>query len=387
MRGHIRERSPGHLAIVIDVRDPESGKRKRKWHSFRGTKREAQTECARLIGEHKAGRVNLAPKNIAVGEFLARWLDHARSQIAPRSHERYSDLIDTFTRLIGNTALAKLQPVMISQVYAKALKSGRRDGKGGLSARTVLCMHAVLHQALAQAVRWDLLGRNPADAVEPPKVERRQMNALDTDATATLVEAARSHRLHIPVLLAVMTGMRRGEIAALRWKSIDLERGTLAVVASAEQTKDGAVREKPPKNGKGRAVELPALVVEELRRYRAQQAEGLLRLGIRLNDDHHVVTREDGLPLKPHSLSDEFRVFLLKRKLKRVRLHDLRHTHATLLLKGGVHPKIAQERLGHSSIALTLDLYSHVLPGMQRQAADMLDQSMRDAFERTKNKR
>jgi integrase len=385
MKGHIRERSPGHWAIVIDAQDPKTGKRRRKWHSFKGTKREAQVECARLIGEHKAGRINLALTRITVSEFLLRWLDHMQAQLTPRSHERYSEIVTkNISPLIGHLALGKLQPATISQAYAKALKSGRCDGQGGLSPKTVLYMHRILRQALAQAVLWDLLGRNPADAVEPPKTERRQMNALDADATAALVDAARNTNLFIPVLLAVMCGIRRGEIAALRWKSVDLERGTLAVVASAEQTKDG-VREKPPKNGKGRSVELPLLVVEELRGHHIQQAEHLLRLGVRLTDDRHVVMREDGLPIQPRSLTHAFQNFLGKQKFKRVRLHDLRHTHATLLLKSGVHPKIAQERLGHSSIVITLDLYSHVLPGMQREAAQLLDQNMRAAFERTGN--
>jgi integrase len=386
MKGHIRERSPRHWAIVIDAQDPETGKRRRKWHSFRGSKREAQVECCRLIGEHKAGRINLAPNRTTVGEFLARWLDHMQAQLTPRSHERYSELVTkNILPLIGNLALAKLQPATISQAYAKALKTGRCDGQGGLSPKTVLYMHRILRQALAQSVLWDLLGRNPADAVEPPKTERRQMNALDADATAALLDAARNTSLFIPVLLAVMCGIRRGEIAALRWKSVDLERGMLAVVGSAEQTKDG-VREKPPKNGKGRSVELPLLVVDELRRHRVLQAQHFLQLGVRLTDDHHVVMRKDGLPIQPRSLTYAFQIFLGKQKLRRIRLHDLRHTHATLLLKGGVHPKIAQERLGHSSIAITLDLYSHVLPGMQREAAQLLDRSMRAAFERTGNK-
>jgi integrase len=322
-----------------------------------------------------------------VAQFLDRWLDHARTKVSPLSHQRYSEIVaKNIVPAIGHMALAKLQPAAISSFYAAALQSGRCDGQGGLSAKTVLLVHRILRQALAQAVTWDLLGRNPAAAVEPPKVERRQMIALDTDAAAALVEAARGTSLFIPVLLAVMCGIRRGEIVALRWKSVDLDRGMLSIVASAEQTKAG-VREKPPKNGRGRLVELSSIVVEELRRHRVQQAESLLRIGIRLTDDHHVFMREDGLPLQPHSLTLAFREFLRRQKMPRIRLHDLRHTHATLLLKGGVHPKIAQERLGHSSIAMTLDLYSHVLPGMQREAADMLDQSMRDAFERNGNKR
>jgi integrase len=387
MKGHIRERSPGHWAIVIDARDPENGKRLRKWHSFKGTKREAQTECARLIGEHKAGKVNLAPNKTTVAEFLAHWLEHMQAQLTPRSHERYSELVTkNIVPLLGSVGLAKLQPVMISQAYAKALKNGRRDGKGGLSPKTVLYMHRVLRQALAQAVLWELLGRNPADAVEPPKTERRQMTVLDTDAIATLVEAARDSGLFILVLLAVMCGLRRGEIAALRWRSVDLDRGTLSVIASAEQTKK-TVREKPPKNGKGRSVALPSLVVDELRRYRIRQAENLLRLGVRLTDDHHVVMREDGLPSQPRSITHAFQTFLKTHKLQRVKLHELRHTHATQMLKSGVHPKVAQERLGHSSIAITLDLYSHVMPGMQDEAAQRVDLALRAAIERAGNKK
>ena len=191
---------------------------------------------------------------MTVAAFLVRWLEHMQTQITPKSHERYTELAQkNIAPVLGAIALAKLTPAAISHAYAKALKSGRRDGKGGLSAKTVLYMHRVLRQALAQAVLWQLLGRNPADVVEPPKTERRQMTALDTDATATLVETARGTSLFIPVLLAVMCGIRRGEIAALRWRSVDLERGTIAVVASAEQTKD-TVREKPPKNGKTRTL-------------------------------------------------------------------------------------------------------------------------------------
>jgi integrase len=335
MKGHIRERSPGRWAIVIDDRDPATGKRMRKWHSFAGTKRAAQTECARLIGAHKDGKVSLAPAKTTVAEFLARWLDHMQAQLGPRSHERYSDLVTkNIAPLIGGVALAKLQPATISDAYAKALKSGRRDGKGGLSAKTTLYMHRILRQALAQAVRWELLGRNPADAVQPPKTERKQMTALDADATAALIEAARDTSLFVPVLLGALCGIRRGEITALRWRSVDLERGSLSVVASTEQTSK-TVREKPPKNGKGRLIALPSLAIDELRRHRLQQAEHMLKLGVRLTDNHHVLLREDGLPLQPRSLTHAFQIFLERQNMPHIRLHDLRHTHATQLLKNG----------------------------------------------------
>jgi integrase len=381
MKGHIRRRSANTWAIVIDARDPQTGKRRRKWHSFTGTKREAQVECARLISEISSG-THVDPTRLTVGAFLDRWLEHMKALLTPRSHERYTEIArKNLVPLIGGIALTKLQPVAISQAYAKALESGRRDGRGGLSPGTVRYMHRILRQALQQAVRWQLLPRNPADAVKSPKLERKEMKVLDADGTAELIEAARKTSLFVPVLLAVLCGIRRGEIAALRWRSVDLERGQLSVVASAEQTKN-AVREKPPKSGRGRTVCLPSLLVDELRQHRIEQAENLLRLGVRLEDAHHVVIRADGRPLQPRSLTHAFKFFVRKLGLARVRLHDLRHSHATHLLASGVHPKVAQERLGHASVAITLDLYSHVLPGMQAEAADRVDLAMREAINR-----
>jgi len=161
MKGHIRERSPGHFAIVLDVRDPTTGKRKRHWHSFKGTKREAQMECARLISELKAG-IYLEPSKTTLAAFLDRWLEHMKAQLTPCSHERYTELArKNLVPLIGRLPLANVHPVTISQAYVKALHSGRRDGKGGLAPRTVLYMHRILRQALQQAVRWQLLARNP----------------------------------------------------------------------------------------------------------------------------------------------------------------------------------------------------------------------------------
>jgi integrase len=380
MKGHIRERSPGHWAIVIDVRDPETGERKRRWHSFTGTKREAQVECARLLTEQKAGTA-VEPSRTTVAAFLERWLEHMQSQVSPRSHERYTELArKNLAPLLGGLALTKLQPAHISAAYSKALTSGRRDGSGGLSARTVTHMHRVLREALQQAVRWQMLSRNPADAVKPPKVERQQMSVLDTDATAELIEAARETPLFIPILLGVRGGLRRGEVVALRWRNVDLERSQISVVASAEQT-DCGVREKEPKNGKGRTIVLSVTETEELRSHRVRQAQSLLALGVRLTDDHHVVAREDGQPLQPRSLTHAF-VKFARRHGFRIRLHDLRHSHATHMLASGVHPKIAQERLGHSSVGITLDLYSHVLPGMQAEAVNRVDAMLRDALDR-----
>jgi integrase len=379
MKGHIRERSPGHWAIVIDV--PQDGKRKQRWHSFKGTKRQAQIECARLIAQLQNGTA-IEPSRMTVAAFLDRWIEHMHGQVSPRSHERYAEIArKNLAPLLGSLALTKLQPAHISQAYATALASGRRDGQGGLSARTVTHMHRVLREALHQALRWQMLPRNPADAVKPPKVERKQMNVLDTDATAALIERARPYRIFVPILLGVLCGLRRGEIAALRWKSVDLEAGQVRVVASIEQTKAGC-REKETKSGRDRVVALPAMLIAELRRHRAEQAEELLQLGIRLADDSYVVAQADGSPLQPNSLTHAFVDFLEAHGLQRVRLHDLRHSHATHLLAAGIHPKVASERLGHSKVGITLDLYSHVLPGMQAEAAAAVDSAVQAALQK-----
>ena len=266
--------------------------------------------------------------------------------------------------------LPKLQPARISVAYAKALAEGRRDGKGGLSPRTVGHMHRVLRQALQQAVRWQVLARNPADAVKPPKTERSKMRALEPSEAAALLDALRSSRLFMPVLLAITTGMRRGEITAMRWRAVDLANAQLAVFASAEQTASG-VREKETKSGRARNVSLTGLTLEELRRHKTQQAEELLSVGIRQTEDMHVVAQAGGQPLKPQSLTHEFvRFMAAETTLPRVRFHDLRHTHATHLLASGVHPKIAQERLGHATISTTLDLYSHVMGENEQLVAE-----------------
>ena len=375
MRGHLKERSPGHWAIVIDISDPQTGKRRMKWHSFRGGKREAQKECARLIAQQGDGGY-VEPAKITVAEFLARWLDYKKARLSPLSFERYRDLVRVnIAPTIGGIPLAKLQPIHLTDLYSKLLES--------LSARSVTYVHRILKQALGEAVSWQMLSRNPADVVKPPKVERREMACLDSNGIAALLEASRNTSLYMPILIAVSTGMRRGEIVALRWRNVDLDNASIAVVSSIEQTREGT-REKPPKNGRGRTLALSAMLVEELRQHRAQQAEHLLRLGVRLSPDHHVVMKADGSPYPPLSVGVMFSQLLSRRpSLQRVRFHDLRHSHATVLLAAGVHPKIAQERLGHSSVSMTLDLYSHVAPNMQQDAAAKVDALLRQALAKT----
>jgi integrase len=224
-----------------------------------------------------------------------------------------------------------------------------------------------------------MLAKNPADAVDPPKLERSAMITYDMAQTAELLELANGTRLFIPVVLAALCGLRRGEIAALRWRDVDLLMGQAAIRESAEQTMQG-VRYKEPKSGRARTIALSSIVTEELRLHKLRQAEELLRLGVRQSEATFIYTREDGLPMQPRSLAHAWQQLLAKTPLPRVRFHDLRHAHATHLLSSGVHPKVASERLGHSKVGITLDLYSHVLPGMQEDAAARVDDAVRAAL-------
>jgi integrase len=370
MKGHLRERSPGRWAIIIDARDA-AGNRKRRWFSFRGTKREAQRRCAELIAETRGGAAT-SPERMTVGQYLERWVDHMRPLVSPKTHERYAQMARAnLVPAIGTTLIAKVTPMQISGAYATMIS-------GGLAPCTVTHVHRLLSQAFKHAVRWRILPANPCDDVSPPRVERREMRVWNTQTMAAALDAAPGWRCHVPILLASLCGLRLGEIAALRWCHVDLDRALIAVVEAAEQTRAG-VRIKPPKSGKGRSVTLPMLAVTELRAWRARQAEEFLRLGIRPNEDTRVVTREDGGAMQPNSIYHSWVRFLADTRLPRIRFHDLRHSHATALLSAGVHPKVASERLGHARVGITLDVYSHVIGNMQDEAAAAIDAAFAEA--------
>src|SRR5258708_2055232 len=223
------------------------------------------------------------------------------------------------------------------------------------------------------------------------------MQTYDIPQTVELIEAVRATPLLMPTLLAVLCGLRRGEICALRWRNVDLVAGQISVVESLEQTTPKKIpatdpksleakglRFKSPKSGKGRTVALSATVVEELRAYRIQRVQERLRLGKPLSDNDLVIGHADGSMMTPIYISQQWARKMAKTPLKRIRFHDLRHSHATQMLSSNIHPKIASERLGHSKVSITLDLYSHVIPGMQEDAAAMVDRALSAARDKAR---
>jgi len=386
MRGHIRRRGQRSWAVVIDTGRDTNGKRLQRWHSVKGTRDDAENELIRLLRTLQTGEY-VEPSRLTIKSFLEQWLaDYVQSNTSAKTGERYQEIVEChLVPALGHHKLTKLQPMHIQALYSQALKTGRRDGKGGLSPRSVLHMHRVLHQALGQGVRWQLLTRNPAAAVEPPRPQNREMRVLTESETAQLLRRAESTRLYVPILLAVTTGMRRGEILALTWVDTDLKTETVTVTKSLEQTKK-ALTVKSPKTAKGRrTIPLPAMAGKALRRHKVEQAKHRLRLGSAYHDLGLVCAAPNGLHWEPDALSHQFQVFLKDAGLPRIRFHDLRHTHATQLLRQSVHPKIVAERLGHSTITITLDTYSHVVPGLQEEAARQLDRALRKAMRNVEN--
>lgn len=305
------------------------------------------------------------------------WLrDYAQHNVSARTYERYAGIVrNHLVPALGSIQLSKLRPQQIQAYYSEALESGRMTGRGGpLSARTVLHHHRVLREALQQAVRWQLLSANAADAVEPPRPVRTEMRVLGPEGVASLLEAcAEEPTLRMAVYLAVSTGLRLGELLGLKWSDIDLEARSLQVVRSLQYISGQGLRFGEPKTSRSRRrVALSEGTVAELRRHRRRQiAERLASSDY--SDLDLVLCDGAGAPIPPYQLSQRFSNLVKSAGLAPHRFHDLRHTSATLLLRAGVHPKIVSERLGHSSVAITLDTYSHVLPDMQEEAAREFD--------------
>ena len=377
-RGTIQQRSPGSYRLRYDIGHDASGKRLRATTTVRGTRKDAERELTKLLRAVDTNE-HVDATRMTVGQWLDHWLESARTEISPKTHESYAEIVRCYLKpTLGSIRLDKLTP---SNIQAVSNGWTLRDGRP-MSQATRRYIHVILKAALKRAVEQQALARNPAEVFKKFKVERnKKMVTLTVEQSARLLEALANSRIYWPVLLALSTGMRRGEILAVRWKDIDLDRGILQVMQSLEETRTGGIRFKAPKTDRTRVIALPAFAVEDLRRLRIRQAEELLRLGVRQTSDTLVCCREDGEPKHPGALTSEFRNLAHRfTDLPRFRFHDLRHTHATQLLADGIHPKIAQERLGHSTISTTMDLYSHVTASMQSDAAARLDASFRPAI-------
>lgn len=365
--GTIFCRSDGRWCASLSV---EGGRRKH----FLGRTR---AEVARKLREALKARDDGLPVILnreTLAEFLQDWLVAIRPALRERTWVRYEQYVRLhIVPSLGKLPLERVAPQHLQHLYANQLARG-------LAPATVHHLHACLHRALKQAVRWNLLARNVAELVDPPRIPRHEMTTLTPAQARDFLAEACTSRLHALFVLAITTGMREGELLGLHWRNVNFASAAIEVRGSLQRTQAGLVVLEPKTERSRRQVRLTRAAVDALQQQRRRQLEERLRLGPAWQDDNLVFTDTAGGPIEATAfLRNEFWPLLRRASLPRIRFHDLRHTAATLLLGQGVHPKIVSEMLGHSQVGITLDLYSHVTPTMQQAAVDAMDRIVTSA--------
>ena len=365
-----RHKKSGLYMARYWMQTPDGAKRK----TIYGKKREDVADKLSKALSDRADGIVIDDKNLTVAEYLDRWLsDAVRGTVRESTYSRDKYLVTNHVKpSIGRLKLKNLNALHLQGLYRERLDSG-------LSGSTVQKVHHVIHKALAQAVRWHLIPRNPADAVNAPKPTPKEIRPLSAPEARKLLEAARGDRLEALYVLAVQTGMRRGELLGLKWNDVDLDGQTLRVHRTLTRTGNGrrlALGEPKTKKSR-RTVGLTQEATDALRSHRARQAEEKLKAGALYKDQGLVFAGEGGGFINPSNLRQRSFIPLLKRAgLPQITFHDLRHTCASLLFQQNVHPNFVQHLLGHASVAITLERYSHMLPGMGGEAANAMREAL-----------
>jgi integrase len=365
--GSITRRSDGRWKARITLPD---GKRK---SFYAATRQKAARRLAEALRDRDRGLPVLGERQ-TLAQFLTAWLEMVKPTVGVGTWKSYEEIVRLHLMpVLGSYALAKLTPQHVQALYARKLEAG-------LSTTTVHHIHASLHAALESAVSLDLVARNVADRVTPPRMRRHEMAVLTPEQSRAFLIAIHADELEALYVLALTTGMRQGELLALKWRDLDLDGGWLRVQSTIRKLRGQFVYAPPKTKRSRRGVALTALGIEALRRHQLRQAAARSAAGSAWHDMDLVFTDALGEPLEGrYVLRHYFRPLLHRAGLPVIRFHDLRHTTATLLLAQGIHPKIVSEMLGHTTIGITLDTYSHILPAMQREAAHTLDRLLQDA--------
>jgi integrase len=364
MAGSVRKRGATWY-FVVDIGRDEEGKRKQRFRGGFATKKAAEEGLRDFLNRLDSGFLPEADK-LTFDEYMKRWQEHHATQVEPKTMRRYAAL----TRLyllprLGSLQLAKIRPAHVQ---------GALDAIDRAPA-TVRQARAVASKAFRQAVAWQLIPVNPVAATAAPKAERPDLDVPTAEGARRLMAEAEGTMWEMPLFLAAFTGARRGEVLAIGWDQIDFERGRVKITRSLERL-DGEFRFKEPKTARSRReVALPSFAVDRLRRWKVEQAERRLIAGSAWHDFGLVCDRGDGQPIAPDSFSKAFKRLARAVGAPNTRLHDLRHTAATLMMEAGVHPSIVSRSLGHASEAFTMSVYGHVRDEMLDQAADALGEA------------
>jgi integrase len=364
--------------VDVDLPAGPDGKRRRRGVGGFRTKREAKAAEAEALRRIRDG-VFVEPSRLTVGAYLTEmWLPAMSSQVRATTLGGYRHNVRAYlVPRLGDIPLQRLTTARVGAFYGELVASG---GKGGrpLSAKTVRYVHTTLRRALRDAVADGLVIRNVAAQARPPRVGRVEMHTWTAEQVGTFLAAVREERLYPAWLLLATLGMRRGELLGLRWVDVVLKEGRIAIRHTLVMV-DGKPVMAEPKTAKGRrSLTLAPEVLETLRTHHARQAAERLSWGADYTDSGLVITTEDGRPMHPETLSGLFVRQAKRAGLPPIRLHDLRHSVASILLARGVHPKVVSEMLGHATIALTLDTYSHVIPSLQQEAASVVAAAVLD---------
>jgi integrase len=369
MAGQINKRGDAWLVRIFLGRDA-NGKRRYFNKTIHGTKRDAQKYLNAALREKDLG-IFVEQASMPLNEYLDKWLTTAaKPRLAQTTFDNYEFLLKRHIRpAIGQRKLCDVKPLDVQKIYTTMTG-------GGLSARTVRYVHAVLFSAFKQAVKWDLLSRNPCESVELPRLARNEMQAFSPEQAQKFLETAKDDKHGIVFAFALATGMRPEEYLSLKWSDVDLQKGMATVQRTLVWRKGGGWYFGEPKTKQSRrTMPLPASLIRDLTIHKRRQTEHRFKFGAAYQNNELVFAAETGTPLCHRNLFQRhFTKLLEKAELPTsFRLYDLRHSCATLLLSAGENPKVVAERLGHASIVLTLDTYSHILPDMQKGASDKLE--------------
>ncbi|MEK3890204.1 site-specific integrase [Bacillus sp. FSL K6-3431] len=380
MRGHVVKRGSKYSYIIDLGRDPVTKKRKQKRVSGFTSEKKARKSMIDMIAEiNKGGYVEPTNKNL--GEYLDEWLKHKEKRVAYGTYLHYEGFVRNHIKpAIGNVKTHELKPMQLQLFYDGLLDAGV------LSARSIHHIHRIISNALNLGVRMGEVQRNIASAVDPVTVKKKELNYWDVEDVNKYVEVARSHKHFIAFYLAIFTGMRQGEVLGLKWDALDFDNKTIHVHRAIKRKEGGHVLDDLKNDPSYRSISMSESLMFELKKHKTRQKEEKLKLGEDYDDQGFVVATAVGSFVLPTNIGRAFRIMLKKTKVKQIRFHDMRHTHASLLFSQNIHPKIVQERLGHSSIQITLDTYSHMLPNMQEAAAAKLDEMFADKNIENENK-
>jgi integrase len=371
MAGQIIKRGEKTWVVRIFQGRDENGKRRYVNKTIHGTKKSAEKYLTAKLRDKDLG-INIEPASESLDKYLEKWLESVvRSRVREATFDDYKYLLDRYVSpTLGAIKLCDIRSIDIQKVYGDMLSEKE------LSARTVRMTHAVLSSAMKQAVRWHMLQRNPCEFVDLPRMARKEMQALTPEEVGRFLDAARADKLGIALSFALATGMRPEEYLALKWSDLDLHAGNATVRRTLIWRKGGGWYFGEPKTSRSRrTIPIPKSLVSELSDHRRKQAESRLKKGADYQNNDLVFASGEGTPIILRNLvRRHFQPVLIRAKLSPTfRLYDLRHSCATLLLSAGENPKVVSERLGHASIVLTLDTYSHVLPSMQQAATEKLE--------------